>query len=65
MSQRDLKKQNERIKNTYDRLNLTFPKGKKEIYRKQAEAKGMSLNSYINYLLEQNGAELSDNQPEQ
>lgn len=37
----------------YDRFTATFPKGKKDIYRKQAESKGMSLNAYITYLIEQ------------
>lgn len=50
---RDFNKQNERIKNTYDRFTMTFPKGKKEEYRAYAESKGMSLNGYINKLIEQ------------
>lgn len=36
----------------YDRIALTVPKGKKEEYRKLAESKGMSLNGFINKLLE-------------
>lgn len=43
---------NKFISEKYDRMNLTFPKGKKEIYRKLAEETGMSLNAYINHLLE-------------
>lgn len=52
LKQRDLKKQNERIKSSYDRLNLTFPKGKKEVYREFAKQQGKSLNALINELLE-------------
>lgn len=40
------------IKEKRDRLGLNMPKGKKEEYRKQAEAHGMSLNAYIISLLE-------------
>lgn len=36
----------------YDRIALTVPKGKKEVYRERAAEQGMSLNSYINKLLE-------------
>lgn len=36
----------------YDRITLVVPKGMKEIYRNRAEDKGMSLNAYINKLLE-------------
>lgn len=37
----------------YDRLELQLKKGTKDIYRKHAEKKGMSLNSYFIYLIEQ------------
>lgn len=37
---------------TYDRINLTVSKGRKELYQKRAKEKGMSLNAYINKLLE-------------
>ena len=46
------KRQNEFIKNAYDRVNLTLPKGKKEEYQARAEMQGLSLNAYINKLLE-------------
>ena len=36
----------------YERLNLQLKKGKKEEYRAQAEAHGLSLNAYIISLLE-------------
>lgn len=37
----------------YDRVNLTLPKGMKEEVRKYAESKGLSLNGYINKLIEE------------
>lgn len=36
----------------YDRIALTVPKGMKEHYKAVADTKGMSLNAYINRLLE-------------
>jgi len=41
----------------YDRANIVFKKGMKDIYKKQAENKGMSLNAYIISLLERDRAE--------
>lgn len=38
---------NKYISNNYDRVNLTMPKGKKEIYKQMAEAEGKSLNQFI------------------
>ena len=38
---------NNYIKNNYDRVNLTMPKGKKEEYKKMAEKEGKSLNQFI------------------
>ena len=37
----------------YDRIALVVPKGMKEVYRQKSEAKGLSLNAYINQLLEE------------
>ena len=37
----------------YARINLDLKKEKKEIYKKRAESKGMSLNTYIINLIEQ------------
>ena len=45
-------RQNDFIKNKYDRFTLFFSKGMKEKYKAVADGKGMSLNSYINKLLE-------------
>jgi len=46
-----IKRQNKFIAEAYDRFTLTFPKGKKEIYKAYAESRGMSLNGYINKLI--------------
>lgn len=44
--------QNEYIKEKYDRINLTVPKGRKEEIKKQAEKAGKSVNEYINSLID-------------
>ena len=48
---KQIKRQNEFIAEKYDRFTMTFPKGKKDIYRAYADAHGMSLNGYINKLI--------------
>lgn len=58
-----IERQNEFIKQTYDRFTLTFPKGKKDIFKAHAESNGMSLNSYINKLIaEDMGEELKQDE---
>ena len=42
------KRQNEHIKNNYDRVSVTLPKGTKD----KILASGESLNGYINRLIE-------------
>lgn len=37
---------------TYDRVNLILKKGQKDVIKQRAESKGMSLNGYINALIE-------------
>ena len=37
----------------YDRIALVVKKGMKEFYQQRAEAQGLSLNAYINKLLEE------------
>lgn len=44
--------QNKYISETYDRINLTVPKGKKEIIKAAAESVGMSTNQFINIAIE-------------
>lgn len=41
-------------KKAYDRINVMLPKGKKEVFVKIAQSKGLSLNGYINMLLNEN-----------
>lgn len=36
----------------YERISIDVKKGQKEIYKAQAEKKGMSLAAYIQYLIE-------------
>lgn len=43
---------NKRKRAEYDRKEVTFPKGKKEIYTDYADKSGKSLNGLINELLE-------------
>ena len=38
---------NKYVKNNYDRINVTIPKGKKAEIQKAAEAAGESVNNYI------------------
>ena len=39
---------NKYMKENYDRINLTVPKGKKETIQAHAEARGESVNGFIN-----------------
>lgn len=38
---------NKYVKNNYDRINVTFPKGEKETIKAHAEARGESVNAFI------------------
>ena len=44
--------QNDYIKEKYDRINLTVPKGRKEEIKKRDAAVGKSVNEYINSLID-------------
>jgi predicted HicB family RNase H-like nuclease len=48
MAERKAKWQNDYIAKTYDRINLTVPKGDKERIAIAAAAAGQSVNAYIN-----------------
>lgn len=48
MAQRKAKWQNDYIARTYDRINLTVPKGDKDKIKAYAESKGESVNGFIN-----------------
>lgn len=41
------KAQNKWIEKTYDRINLTVPKGQKDVIKAHAEARGESVNGFI------------------
>lgn len=47
-----IKYQNKYIKEKYDRVGLTMPKGKKEVIKARALEEGMSINEYINSLID-------------
>lgn len=38
---------NKYVKNNYDRINVTFPKGQKEILKQHAARQNESVNSFI------------------
>lgn len=38
---------NKYVKNNYDRINVTFPKGQKDILKEHAEKHGESVNAFI------------------
>ena len=44
---------NKYVKNNYDRINVTMPKGKKEIIQDCAAAVGQSVNAYINTAIDE------------
>ena len=41
------------VKDKYDRVVLTMPKGKKEIVQAHAVCNGMSVNAYINAAIDE------------
>ena len=47
MAERKAKWQNDYIAKTYDRINLTVPKGQKEAIKNHAEKNGESVNAFI------------------
>ena len=48
---------NKYVKNNYDRINVTMPKGKKDIIQAHAEAQGQSVNAYINAAIDEKMAQ--------
>lgn len=44
---------NKYMKKAYDRVNLTLPKGKKEVIKSHAENHGQSLNGFINEAIDE------------
>lgn len=52
------------VKNNYDRIELTVPKGQKDIIKAAAENAGESLNTYIRKSIDQRmERETADNDP--
>lgn len=51
---------NKYVKANYDRINVTFPKGRKEVIKSAADVHGQSVNGYIveavNEKIERDGA---------
>lgn len=45
--------QNNYIKNNYDRINITVPKGEKAVIKELAAAAGESVNGYIYKAIQQ------------
>ena len=43
---------NKYVKNNYDRILLTMPKGKKDVIKAAAEKRGESVNSFVNRLID-------------
>ena len=39
---------NRYVKTNYDRINVTMPKGQREVIKAHAEARGESVNGFIN-----------------
>lgn len=53
MGKASTKAQNKYIAKAYDRVNLTMPKGKKESVQIHAEARGESVNAFINRAIDE------------
>ena len=53
MAKRKAEWQNNYIAKTYDRVNLTLPKGKKADLQAYAAEKGESLNGFVNRAIEE------------
>ena len=55
---------NKYVKNNYDRIELTVPKGQKDIIKAAAENAGESLNTYVRKSIDQRmEREAADNDP--
>lgn len=44
---------NKYMKSNYDRINLTMPKGKKEVVQAHASNYGLSVNAFINLAIDE------------
>ena len=54
---------NKYVKNNYDRVNVTMPKGKKDIIQVHATAQGESVNGFINRAIDHEMERDSQKQP--
>ena len=54
---------NKYVKNNYDRVNVTMPKGKKETIQAHAAAQGESVNGFINRAIDHEMERDSPKQP--
>ena len=63
-----IKYNNQFIRETYDRINLTVPKGRKDVIQSHAAAQGQSVNAYINQAInermERDATDAPQNAPE-
>lgn len=53
MGKASTKAQNKYIAKAYDRVNLTMPKGNKEVIQAHAEAHSESVNAFINRAIQE------------
>lgn len=53
VSKAQQKATNKWIASAYDRINLTVPKGKKDTIKAHAEARGESVNAFINRAIDE------------
>lgn len=53
MAERKAKWQNDYISRTYDRINLTVEKGKKDIIKAHADSMSESVNGFINRAIDE------------
>jgi len=53
VSKSQQKSVNKYIKNNYDRVNLTLPKGKKEEIQAHAKARGESVNAFLGRIIDE------------
>ena len=54
---------NKYVKNNYDRINVTFPKGQKEVLKQHAAKQNESVNAFIIRSVNETMARDNKNQP--
>lgn len=54
---------NKYVKNNYDRVNVTFPKGRKDKLKAHAAGRGESLNAFINRAIDETLERDNGNKP--